>query len=48
MKPEEIQNFCKQHLHDWKCPKDLVLLKELPKNTMGKVLIKEVKKLFEH
>lgn len=45
--PQEIQNFCKQHLHDWKCPKDLVFLEELPKNTMGKVLKEEVKKLLE-
>ena len=44
---EEIQNFCKQHLHDWKCPKELVFPKELPKNTMGKVLKEEVTKLFE-
>ncbi|MGD8982620.1 MAG: AMP-binding protein [Desulfobacteraceae bacterium] len=47
MEPEEIQNFCKQHLHNWKCPKELVFLEEIPKNTMGKVLTKEVKKLFE-
>ncbi|MGD9032987.1 MAG: AMP-binding protein [Desulfobacteraceae bacterium] len=43
----EIQEFCKQHLHNWKCPKDLVFLEELPKNTMGKVLKEEVKKIFK-
>ena len=47
IEPEEIQAFCKQHLHNWKCPKDLVFLEELPKNTMGKVLKEEVKKLFK-
>jgi len=47
LKPEYIQNYCKEHLHNWKCPKDLVFLEELPKNTMGKVLTEEVKKLFE-
>jgi len=47
MEPDEIQDFCRQHLHNWKCPKDLVFLKELPKNTMGKVLKEEVKKFFE-
>jgi malonyl-CoA/methylmalonyl-CoA synthetase len=46
MEPEDIQDYCKQHLHDWKCPKDLVFPKELPKNTMGKVLKEEVTKLF--
>jgi malonyl-CoA/methylmalonyl-CoA synthetase len=46
IQPEHIQNYCKQHLHNWKCPKDMVFLKELPKNTMGKVLKEEVKKFF--
>ena len=44
--PHEIQNFCKEHLHNWKCPKEIVFVKELPKNTMGKVVKEEVKKLF--
>ena len=48
IKPSEIQTFCKAHLHDWKCPKEIVFLQELPKNTMGKVLKEEVKKFFEH
>ncbi|UCF72686.1 MAG: AMP-binding protein [Deltaproteobacteria bacterium] len=45
---QEIQNFCREHVHTWKCPKEIVLLKELPRNTMGKVLKEEVKKSFEH
>jgi malonyl-CoA/methylmalonyl-CoA synthetase len=44
--PDMIQAYCKQHLHNWKCPKAVVLLKELPRNTMGKVLKEEVKKFF--
>ena len=43
---EEIQACCKKHLHDWKCPKAIALVKELPRNTMGKVLKEEVKKFF--
>jgi malonyl-CoA/methylmalonyl-CoA synthetase len=46
VQPHEIQSFCKQHLHNWKCPKEIVFLKELPKNKMGKVLKEEVKKCF--
>lgn len=46
IEPQEIQNFCKEHLHNWKCPKDIIFLKELPKNRMGKVLREEVKKCF--
>jgi len=47
IKPRKIQEFCKQHLHNWKCPKEIVFLRELPKNRMGKVLTEEVKKSFK-
>jgi acyl-CoA synthetase (AMP-forming)/AMP-acid ligase II len=43
---EDIKTRCKQHLHDWKCPKEVNLVEALPRNTMGKVLKEEVKKLF--
>ena len=43
---EEIQTHCKKHLHDWKCPKEIAFVEELPRNTMGKVLKAEVKKFF--
>jgi len=46
LKPEEIRAHCKNNLHDWKCPKEVVFVKELPRNTMGKVLKEEVKKIF--
>ncbi|MCF8143863.1 MAG: acyl--CoA ligase [Deltaproteobacteria bacterium] len=42
----EIQAHCRTHLHDWKCPKEILFVEELPKNTMGKVLTREVKQLF--
>jgi malonyl-CoA/methylmalonyl-CoA synthetase len=42
----EIQEHCKKLLHDWKCPKEIAFVAELPRNTMGKVLKKEVKKFF--
>jgi malonyl-CoA/methylmalonyl-CoA synthetase len=42
----QIRVHCKKHLHDWKCPKVISFVKELPRNTMGKVLKEEVKKLF--
>lgn len=44
--PKEIQDHCKQHLLDWKCPKEVFLLGELPRNKMGKVMKEEVVKLF--
>jgi malonyl-CoA/methylmalonyl-CoA synthetase len=43
----EIQTYCKTHLHNWKCPKKIVLVDELPKNRMGKILKEEVRDLFE-
>ena len=46
MSAAEIQTHCKKHLHDWKCPKEIAFVEELPRNTMGKVLKEEVKKFF--
>lgn len=44
--PKQIQDHCKQHLLDWKCPKEILFLKELPRNKMGKVIKEEVVKFF--
>ncbi len=46
VKAEKIQEQCKEHLHKWKSPKEIIFVKELPKNRMGKILKEEVKKLF--
>jgi malonyl-CoA/methylmalonyl-CoA synthetase len=43
---EKIHTHCRQHLHKWKCPKRVIFVNEIPKNTMGKILKEEVKKLF--
>jgi malonyl-CoA/methylmalonyl-CoA synthetase len=47
MTPDMLKAHCKNHLHDWKCPKEFVFVKELPRNTMGKVLKEKVKNLFQ-
>jgi malonyl-CoA/methylmalonyl-CoA synthetase len=44
--PQDVKARCRKRLHDWKCPKEVVFVPELPKNTMGKVLKDEVKRLF--
>jgi malonyl-CoA/methylmalonyl-CoA synthetase len=44
--PEEIRENCKESLLNWKCPKKVLLVSELPKNRMGKVLRDAVKELF--
>jgi len=46
MTEAEIKAFCKMKLHDWKCPKEIIFLEEIPRNTMGKMLKEEVKKIF--
>jgi len=43
---QDIQTLCREHLHKWKSPKEIIFLNELPKNSMGKVLKEEVKDLF--
>ena len=42
----EIKKFCKEHLSDWKCPKDVIFLEELPRNSMGKIMKEEVLRQF--
>jgi malonyl-CoA/methylmalonyl-CoA synthetase len=43
-----ISAFCRERLHDWKCPKDIKFIEEIPRNTMGKILKEEVKRIFLH
>ena len=45
---KEIRDHCKQHLHDWKCPKEILFLDELPRNKMGKVMKEEIVKYFRN
>lgn len=37
LSPEDLRAFAKQRLAAYKCPREVVLLAELPKNAMGKV-----------
>jgi malonyl-CoA/methylmalonyl-CoA synthetase len=46
LNPQEIRDYCREHLHDWKCPKDILLIEELPRNAMGKLLKEAVRELF--
>jgi len=34
---EEILSYCKEHLAGYKCPKQVILVDQLPRNTMGKL-----------
>ncbi len=41
-----VKVICKEHLHDWKCPKEIIFIEKLPRNTMGKILKEDLKRLF--
>ncbi|HMT06994.1 MAG TPA: long-chain fatty acid--CoA ligase [Pyrinomonadaceae bacterium] len=42
---QDIINFCKQHLADYKCPKTVHFLDDIPKGPTGKLLKRELAKL---
>ena len=41
---QELLKLCRTKLATYKCPKDLEIRKELPKNTLGKILKRELRK----
>jgi long-chain acyl-CoA synthetase len=41
---QELLKLCRGKLASYKCPKDLEIRKELPKNTLGKILKRELRK----
>jgi malonyl-CoA/methylmalonyl-CoA synthetase len=47
LETKEIKDHCKKHLLDWKCPKEVFFVKELPRNRMGKVMKEEVVKRYQ-
>lgn len=40
---KEITAFCKEHLTNYKVPKSITVLEELPKSTVGKILRRELR-----
>lgn len=40
---EALHAFCREHLVKYKCPKEIIILDELPKNTTGKILRRNLK-----
>jgi malonyl-CoA/methylmalonyl-CoA synthetase len=44
---DALRQICKKELHNWKCPKQIMHVDAIPKNTMGKVLKDAVKALFQ-
>ena len=44
---EEIMAFCQEKLARFKCPKQVRFVESLPKNPIGKILKKELRRLIE-
>jgi long-chain acyl-CoA synthetase len=45
---EEIANFCRQQLADYKCPKTIRFVREIPKGPTGKLLKRELGAQFKN
>jgi long-chain acyl-CoA synthetase len=43
---DEIMAFCQQHLADYKCPKSVHFLDEIPKGPTGKLLKRQLAKIY--
>ncbi|WP_367607360.1 AMP-binding protein [Legionella sp. W05-934-2] len=44
MTEENLRQFCKQHLADYKVPRRVIFQQELPKSTVGKILRRSLRK----
>ena len=44
---QDIIGFCKLHLADYKCPKTVHFVEDIPKGPTGKLLKRELAKLFQ-
>ncbi len=45
--PASINAYCREHLADYKCPRHVVFVDELPKNAMSKVLKNELRQRYK-
>ena len=43
----DLDAFCKQYLMSWKCPKKIIFIEDMPRNSMGKILSEKIKGLFD-
>ncbi len=44
---EQLQSHCRRHLGGFKIPRDLILMDTLPRNPSGKVLKRELRRMFD-
>jgi acyl-CoA synthetase (AMP-forming)/AMP-acid ligase II len=43
----ELLDYCRAHLADFKCPKTIIFLPDLPKGPTGKVLKRELAEKYK-
>jgi long-chain acyl-CoA synthetase len=43
---QELLDFCRERLADFKCPKSIVFLDDIPKGPTGKLLKRELQEKF--
>jgi long-chain acyl-CoA synthetase len=43
---EDLINFCKAHLADFKCPKKVIFVEDIPKGATGKLLKRELARIY--
>lgn len=44
---EELISYCREHLADYKCPKKVYFVEDIPKGPTGKLLKRELAKMFK-
>lgn len=44
---KELLDFCKMHVAEFKCPKEIIFVDEIPKTPSGKVLRRELARIWE-
>ena len=44
--PQELVAFCKERLANYKCPRQIEIIDDLPKSGMGKILKTELRAKF--
>ena len=46
LKENNIFEYCRKNMAWFKCPKEVIFVDELPKNSVGKVQKSELRKMF--
>ena len=45
---EELLNFCKKHISEFKCPKEIIITNEIPKTASGKLMRRKLVERYQN